>query len=164
MDDKHALHVDEVHMKPTMPDPKNFSLNFNRISEMVRLKGLPMHKWIRGINRSTLESHDAGSALWLWTQASTMSTNLQVGRHRRSLIIDQDLEAGTRNWDQNATSSQRSDPSSSHKSHASTTLPWSSHPAVAHDIKQCDVIAENNQQGIATTNNIYRWRRFCLTV
>ena len=24
---------------------------------------------------------------------------------------------------------------------------------VAHDIKQCDVIAENNQQGIATTNN-----------
>ena len=31
---------------------------------------------------------------------------------------------------------------------------------VAHDIKQCDVIAENNQQGIATTNNIYRWRRY----
>ena len=83
MDDKHPLHVDEVHMKPTMPRPLTFSLNFNRKGNgtLERPPYAQVNPWDQ-----QLESH---------ATVGLVVMDRQVGRHRRSLIIDQDLEAGT---------------------------------------------------------------------
>ena len=153
IDDKHALHVDEVHMKHTMPRLLTFSLNFNRKGNgtLERPPYAQVNPWDQQ-NLQGRSQHAFFSALWFWT--GNLVDILEAWSLIRILRREPEIET------KNKTSSQRSGPSSSHM-----------HPPVAHDINfiTCHVIAED-KQGIATTNNIYiymyiyRWRRFCLLV
>ena len=151
IDDKHALHVDEVHMKHTMPRLLTFSLNFNRKGNgtLERPPYAQVNPWDQQ-NLQGRSRHAFFSALWFWT--GKLVDILAAWSLIRILRREPEIET------KNKTSSQRSGPSSSHM-----------HPPVAHDINfiTCHVIAED-KQGIATTNNmyvyIYIWRRFCLTV
>ena len=137
IDDKHALHVDEVHMKHTMPRLLTFSLNFNRKGNgtLERPPYAQVNPWDQQ-NLQGRSRHAFFSALWFWT--GKLVDILEAWSLIRILRREPEIET------KNKTSSQRSGPSSSYM-----------HPPVAHDINfiTCHVIADD-KQGIATTNNI----------